>query len=469
MKYFRQPLALALLTVTIPAVTLFAAGCLRYGGVNGLVRRVQTEIDRRQPHPDFVPTPMVVSTTQDVANLGILQSVVITPTTAVTTVLLLLPSPTPLATETLISTDTLVPDEAQSTAQAAGVLETLPIAESPDLQSPIPSTSTPSPIHQSAQPSTELSGFRHEWQTWNNCGPATLSFYLSYYGSTLTQKQTGAILRTHADDKNVDPYELAAFAGKQGFGWEVRVNGSADLLRTFVSNGIPVLIETWHEAEPNDGMGHYRLITGYDDAAQYWIAYDSYDTFNLINPDGAYRGIRLPYAETDQLWKVFNRLYVVIYPMGKQPLVKSIFGPELSEPMMSQVAALEMAKAEIATNPNDAYAWFNLGSMLAAFNSSADAAAAFDRARQLGLPWRMLWYQYAPFDVYTRMGRHQEVLALADATLGNVQTIEEIFYWKGRALAALGDVEGARQQWRQALVLNPNFTLAQNALVEFGG
>ena len=55
------------------------------------------------------------------------------------------------------------------------------------------------------------------------------------------------------------------------------VNGNDDLLRTLVSNGLPVLVETWHEDEPNDGLGHYRLLVGYDDAAQQWTLYDSYD------------------------------------------------------------------------------------------------------------------------------------------------------------------------------------------------
>ena len=440
MKYLRQPLTLALLVVMLPAVTLFAAGCLRYGGVDGLVRRLQTEINSRQPHPEFVPTPMMVTMLQGEVELAFNQSAEMSPaiSAAASPTVAILPMPTSPAGST----------------PSSGIAAAAPIF-------------TP-PLHQPARSAVELTGFRHEWQTWNNCGPATLSFYLSHYGSRLTQQEIGSTLRTHEDDKNVDLYEIANFAGNLGYRWDVRVNGSADLLRTFVSNGIPVLIETWHEAEPNNGMGHYRLITGYDDAAQHWIAYDSYDTANLIAPNGPYRGIRLPYAETDQLWKVFNRLYVVIYPLDKKPLVSSIFGPELVDPMMSRVAALEQAKAEIAADPNDAFAWFNLGSMLAAFNTPADAAIAFDRARQIGLPWRMLWYQYAPFEVYSRMGRHQEVLALADATLRTVKSIEEIYFWKGRALAGLGDVDGARQQWQQALALNPNFTLARNALAEVG-
>ena len=55
-----------------------------------------------------------------------------------------------------------------------------------------------------------------------------------------------------------------------------------------------MIVETWHEDEPNDGMGHYRLLTGYDDAAQHWTAFDSFDAKDTINPDGAYRASPCP-------------------------------------------------------------------------------------------------------------------------------------------------------------------------------
>ena len=41
-----------------------------------------------------------------------------------------------------------------------------------------------------------------------------------------------------------------------------------NVLRSCLRQDVPVLIETWHEPKPNDGMGHYRLLVGYDDAAQ---------------------------------------------------------------------------------------------------------------------------------------------------------------------------------------------------------
>ena len=74
-------------------------------------------------------------------------------------------------------------------------------------------------------------------------------------------------------------------------------------------------------------------------------------------------------------------------------------------------AAVDQAQQEVAADPNDLFASFNLGSSLSAMGSYADAATAFDRARAIGLPPRMLWYQFEPFAAYLAVGRTADVLA----------------------------------------------------------
>lgn len=332
----------------------------------------------------------------------------------------------------------------------------------PVTPTPLP-TAVPVALEQPVQPAVELTGLRHYWQTWNNCGPATLAMNLSYYGGALDQSAIGAVLRTHEDDKNVKPEELVNFAQGQGFQAAIRVSGSADLLRRLVSNGIPVLIETWVVPEPDNGLGHYRLITGYDDAEEYWIAYDSLLAFGLINPAGDYRGVRVPYNEFDSLWSVFNRLYIVVYPDAQTPLVQSILGDNFAPPTTWQQALLQ-AQTATQQQPDDAFAWFSLGSTLAALADYPTAAAAFDRARQLGLPRRMDWYQYEPLQAYYRVGRYADMLTITDAVLAQTPSIEDIHYWRGQALAAQGQTDAARQSWQQALDLNPNFAPARTAL-----
>jgi hypothetical protein len=308
-----------------------------------------------------------------------------------------------------------------------------------------------------------LGGLRHNWQTWNNCGPATLAMNLSYFGGKLSQADVAATLRPYRDDKNVNPDEMADFARAQGLNALVRVNGDAIRLKRLLAAGVPVLIETWYEPEPNDGMGHYRLLTGYDDARQEWIAYDSYDGRGLVKGD-PYAGIRLPYDEVGRLWAVFNRAHVILYDDARADAMAAILGEDIDDAAMWE-RALRDAIAAGEAQPQDPFAWFNAGSSLVALGRHEQAALAFDQARRIKLPWRMLWYQFAPFEAYYETGRYDEVIALADATLRNAQ-IEELYTWRGRAQQAKGDVAAARASFERALQLNSGYAPAATALAE---
>src|SRR5687767_3807702 len=53
-----------------------------------------------------------------------------------------------------------------------------------------------------------LPGAKWVPQSFNNCGPATTSMLLQYFGHNVDQNTTKAKLRTNADDKNVFTYEI---------------------------------------------------------------------------------------------------------------------------------------------------------------------------------------------------------------------------------------------------------------------
>ena len=128
----------------------------------------------------------------------------------------------------------------------------------------------------------------------------------------------------------------------------------------------------------------------------------------------------------------------------------------------------EEAQLAVSQQPGDAFAWFNLGTDLVHYGDYAGAAAAYDQARAIGLPWRMLWYQFGPFVAYHAVGRYDDVIALADATINVTPSIEEVHYWRGMALAAQGNGEAARAAWQRALGQNPNFAPALEALATGG-
>jgi tetratricopeptide (TPR) repeat protein len=306
-------------------------------------------------------------------------------------------------------------------------------------------------------PRITLSGVTYDWQTWNNCGPATIAMNLSYYGRPETQVDSALFLKPNPDDKNVNPQELASYAQSLGFGAVTRVGGELDQLKQFLSNGFPVIVETWLDPEDNGGLGHYRLFTGYDVAGGYFIAQDS-----LNGP-----AVQVPMTEFDSFWQVFNRTYVVVYPPEQAALVYALLGQDMVDQTML-ADALATAQAEATNQPDNAFAWFNMGTNYTRLGQPELAAAAFDQARRLGLPYRLLWYQFDIFEAYLAAGRHQDVIELTTANLEATGGLEELYYYRGLARQVTNQPELAADDFRAALDYNPKFSPAAEALTGLG-
>ncbi|MDX1521157.1 MAG: C39 family peptidase [Anaerolineae bacterium] len=302
-------------------------------------------------------------------------------------------------------------------------------------------------------PQVQLTGVTHEWQTWNNCGPVTIAMNLSYFGHSGTQVESAQFLKPNKQDKNVNPDELAAYAHLQGLQALTRVGGDVSLLKRLLGNGLPVIVETWLDPEDSGGLGHYRLFTGYDEAENIFVAEDSL------------RGsrIRVSIDEFERFWQVFNRKYVLVFQPDQIEVVNAILGPQMDETRNFE-DALFAAQREAEFSPGNAFAWFNIGTSYTALGEYSLAAAAFDEARRLGLPYRMLWYQFEIFEAYLAVGRYQEVIDLTSVTLEATGGLEELYYYRGQAQQALNRLDDAANDFRAALDYNPNFVPAAQAL-----
>jgi tetratricopeptide (TPR) repeat protein len=346
------------------------------------------------------------------------------------------------------------PTAVQAVAAAAAVPTVEPVAATaaPALAA-APTVAPPAqPAPAQKLPSKALiEGIVHQQQTWNNCGPANLSMALQFLGRTETQRDTAKFLKPVRDDKNVSPNEMVAYAQSLGFRARWISGGDLQLIRAFVAAGIPVIAESWFIPEPNDEMGHYELIHGYDGADL--IADDSYKGPNQrFNADA-----------WDKLWKVFNRSLVVVWRADQDAQVKAILGERWDEARMHALA-LEIARREVELDPSDKYAWFNLGTNLLVTGDPAAATTAFDKADALKLPWRMLWYQHGPYEANLLAGNNAQVLTLTNRSLKGTGDLEESYYWRARAYAAMGKKSEARRDFATALKLNPRYDAAKRAL-----
>ncbi len=105
----------------------------------------------------------------------------------------------------------------------------------------------------------------------------------------------------------------------------------------------------------------------------------------------------------------------------RAPAVAEVLGCSDADDEAMWRGSLARNLAEVKANPGDPFAWFNLGTDYTALGDFEAAAQAYDTARRIKLPWRMLWYQFGPFRAYYEVGRLQEVIYLADATTKTAQ------------------------------------------------
>jgi tetratricopeptide (TPR) repeat protein len=427
---------------------------------------------RYRPHSDILPTPAVVvtpllapSATPTAARLRGVTFVTGTPERGPNGAGDQAEGP-PIALVTLKPTRSLAETPGQPATSIAQTpsptvsVPPMPTASATPTSTPPPPTPTvvQLPVRASLPPIT------HTYQTWNNCGPATVNMALFYFGQFGSQADAAAFLKPDPEDKNVSAYEMETYVRALGLKAVVRVGGDLPRLKRLIASGFPVVVETWFIPEPGDQMGHYRVLVGYDDDARQFIAQDSYNGPN----------VRLDYDAFDELWRVFNRIYLVIYHPDQYGELAAILDSDVDDGAMYE-RALVTAQTE-ALNPSAecvayetcadaaAFAWFNVGSSMVSLGRHQEAAAAYDQARVLGLPWRMLWYQFGPYEAYYAVDRFDDVITLATATLNVVANLEESHFWRGVAYLANGEVERARSDFQAAINYNPHFTPAMEVL-----
>ena len=313
---------------------------------------------------------------------------------------------------------------------------------------------------------------------WNYCGPASAAILASYWGWEGTHDDAASVMRTHTLDKNVMPYDMADyFRGEDGVGAIIRVGGYFDTLKRQIAAGFSVLIEkgphfrdihnelTW--------MGHYQVLTGYNDPEGYFIAQDPY-----IEPD-----YHQDYEELVDQWRSFNYLYLVAFPPHLENDVLNLLGADADEADNFR-NALQKAQREIyeTSGVQQFFAMYNYGTNLVSLRDYAGAAKAYDQAflmydalpeNRSIRPYRILWYQTGPYFAYYYTGRYADVIEKAtrnsiEMVRDDIPALEESWYWRGKAKLAIGDRTGGIRDLNTCLEYRNRFPPCIEALNEIG-
>lgn len=374
----------------------------------------------------------------------------------------------------------------------------------PPTETPIPPTATITPI--TPEPTATISptptplpqlinleGVRYMDQhgKWNYCGPANLAMALSYWGWQGDRDDTAAYLKPFDLDLNIMPYEMVNYVvDETDLSIVLRYGGTMELLKRFIAAGYPVLVEKgvyFHETMTGrlSWMGHYQVLTGYDDTTQEIITQDS---FVQEGKEKNGKNWREPYNQFMEEWRGFNYVFMIIYPPSRESEVFLLLG-EYADSIQSENISLQKSTTEIYSLQGipQFLAWFNRGGSLVRLQDFYGAADAYDQAFALYpslspdlRPWRMMWYQTGPYFAYYYTGRYQDVITLADGTFAFMKEraeklgakywpyIEESWYWRGLAKIAIGDFDGGIADLRQSLEYHPGFIPALEELQRWG-
>jgi len=329
----------------------------------------------------------------------------------------------------------------------------------PEILRQIVSSPTPEPTPNIPTPPNryQLEGASQVFQTFNNCGPASLSMALSLYNISASQSELGNELRPYQnaagdnDDKSVTLEELADKAKDYGLLTYHRPNGDMDLIEKFVSNDMPVITRTLLHTD--DDIGHYRVITGYNKNQQYVVQNDSLQGQNL----------QYSYTEYLSLWKPYGYEYLVLVPKEKQEIAEAIIGEDVNELTAWKNNVIRLQE-EIANNPNDIQLKFSLS---VAYYNAGEYQKSIDQFEEIEsrLSFRTLWYQIEPLLAYQKLERYSELLPRIEQVLNNHnRAFSELYQTRGEIYLDQGRVEDAKREFETALVYNHNFQPAKVAL-----
>jgi len=327
------------------------------------------------------------------------------------------------------------------------------------ISTPTPTnTASPAAIKLKTPPQTKiLQGGTHAFETFNNCGPATLSMALSYSGVKVTQQELGQALRPYQhpkgdnDDKSTTLEELAEKSKEYGHIPFFRPMGNPEIIKLFVSYDIPVMARTL--TKPTEDIAHYRLVKGYDDVAREFTQDDSLQGKDL----------KYTYEAFDALWGSLGYEFLVVVPKDKEAIARAILGKNAdSNTAWSQ--AVEFFNSKLAQNSNDVQARFNLSVAYHKVGDYQRSVEEFEKVENK-LSFRTLWYQIEPIESYFQLGDYARVFQITDKILNNNnRAFSELYLLRGEIYKKQGKTALARSEFEKAVLYNKSLKAAQDAL-----
>jgi len=159
---------------------------------------------------------------------------------------------------------------------------------------------------------TYLGNLPFAFQSFNNCGPASVSVVLGYYGFRVSQEDLRKVLRPRGGYMSANV--ISPYVKKFGLNAITVKNGNVAAVKRLVSQGIPVIVLQWLDRPGH--TPHFRVVRGFDDTTGHMWVSDS------MIAGAAY----ISYRDFDVLWNTQGRLMIPVFPKGYETHVKQLIG-----------------------------------------------------------------------------------------------------------------------------------------------
>lgn len=159
-----------------------------------------------------------------------------------------------------------------------------------------------------------LSGMPLVRQSYNACGPASISQVLAYFGMPVPMATVSQYTRP-TERSYMTAQAIVDFAPRVGMEARLYSRGSLNTVRAAIRKGLPLIALQSHITAAGQVIPHWRVVVGYDDARQ--------ETY-LMDPLLGY--VRMGYADFNRVWADHQGQFAVMYPPAMAATVKRAIG-----------------------------------------------------------------------------------------------------------------------------------------------
>jgi len=158
-----------------------------------------------------------------------------------------------------------------------------------------------------------LSGMPLVRQTYNACGPASITQVLGYFGVNVKMSDVSRLTRP-TERSYMTAQAILDFAPQVGMEARLYRGGSLDTVRSAIRNRLPLIALQSHITS-QQVIPHWRVVSGYDDA--HGLVY-------LMDP--LLGSVRMSYADFNRVWADHQGQFAVMYPPEWRAKVKKAIG-----------------------------------------------------------------------------------------------------------------------------------------------